>query len=83
MSCQECKARCFPENPSQPFYIGNKYLPPLCRCCTQLEDPLVKELNNLKEEVERLKKKGLPYFVVQVPAKMKKPLKTELKAIES
>ena len=33
ITCAECKARLHPENPSQPFYMRGRYLPPLCQSC--------------------------------------------------
>lgn len=31
--CSECKARCYPESPSQPFYMRGRYLPAICSTC--------------------------------------------------
>ena len=41
MGCTDCKARCFPENPSQPFYMSGRYLPAICdSCSTREEEPV-------------------------------------------
>lgn len=41
MNCGSCKSRMYPEDPTQPFYLNGRYLPPICRTCPQYaEEPL-------------------------------------------
>ncbi len=52
MTCQDCKAQLFPENPSEPFlarrgkYKGT-YLPPLCRYCPGYQEEPVPEVHSI------------------------------------
>ena len=38
MTCQECRRRIFPENPTLSFCIRGKWLRPLCDDCPERED---------------------------------------------
>ena len=39
MTCQECRAFLFPENPEEPAYIGGSWLPALCSFCSRKDSP--------------------------------------------
>lgn len=38
MSCQECKQRCYPEDPAKPFRAATGYLAPLCNSCNHVPE---------------------------------------------
>jgi len=63
VTCQECKDRLYPENPTVPQRINDRHLKPLCYGCSQYEPsrepitvtPQPEDANHLQAQVDNLK----------------------------